>query len=75
MSLRRRRVAHADYDASGETAVMHDEQCSFPTAGGTCLGDVWPEPVVTVGKSTPAPDKNPHDHPMGSTTNEDKPVN
>ena len=42
MSLRRRRVAHADYDASGETAVMHDEICSFPTAGGTCLGDVWP---------------------------------
>ena len=53
MSLRRRRVAHADYDASGETAVMHDEICSFPTAGGTCLGDVWP--VAVQSDNAPKP--------------------
>jgi len=56
MSLRRRRVAHADYDASGETAVMHGEQCSFPTAGGACLGDVWP--IASVA-TNPEPPKTP----------------
>jgi len=49
MSLRRRRVAHAGFDASGEPAVKHDEICSFPTAGGECLPDLYE------GEPPPAP--------------------
>ena len=53
MSLRRRRVAHAGFDASGEPAIKHDEICSFPTAGGECLPDLYegePPPVAASTK-------------------------